>query len=73
MSFSVIAAMSLGGTGWLALALVASETSSLLQPASSAPAASAADVMSARTSERQINAKLHTPNAVLGGQIRTPD
>ena len=52
MSFSAIAAISLGGTGWLALALVASETSSLLQPASSTPAANATDVMSARTSER---------------------
>ena len=38
MFFSTIAARSFGGTGWLALALVASEISSLLQPASSTPA-----------------------------------
>jgi len=36
----------------LALAFWASEISSLLQPANITPAASAADVMSARTSER---------------------
>ena len=52
MSFAVMSAISFGGTGWLALALFASEISSLLQPASSTPAASAAEVMSARTSER---------------------
>ena len=52
MSFSTIAASSFGETGWLALALVASEISSLSQPASSTPAASAAEVMSARISER---------------------
>jgi len=51
-------------TGWLALALLASEISSLLQPASTRPAASAAEVMSARIGERQINAKLHTQRAI---------
>jgi hypothetical protein len=44
--------ISLGGTGWLALALLASEISSLLQPASMTLAARAADVTSARTSVR---------------------
>jgi hypothetical protein len=50
-----MSAISFGGTGWLALALLASEISSLLQPATSKPApARAADVTSARTSERLI-------------------
>src|SRR5579871_1394652 len=71
MFFSAIAATSLAGTGWLALALVASEPiSSLLQPARSTPADSAADVMSARTNEPRINAKLHTQRANLAPQPR---
>ena len=52
MSFSTIAWISFGETGWLALALVASETSSLLQLGQQHLAARAADVMSARTSAR---------------------
>jgi hypothetical protein len=52
----------------LALALFASEISSLLQPASSTPLASAADVMSARSSERLINGKLHTRWAIFAPQ-----
>ncbi len=52
MSLATMSESSFGGTGWLALALVASEISSLLQPVSSTLAARAADVMSARTSER---------------------
>src|ERR1700733_12826163 len=64
MSFSTIAAMSFGGTGWLALALVASEISSGSQPANSRPADSAAEVMSARQSERLINAKPQTQRAI---------
>jgi hypothetical protein len=64
MFLASIWAMSLGGTGWLALALVASEPiSSLLQPAKSVPADSATDVKSARTKERLINAKPHTQRA----------
>jgi hypothetical protein len=55
----------------LALALVASEaSSSVLQPAKSTAADSATDVMSARTSERPINAKLHTQQANLAPQTR---
>src|SRR5437879_5190577 len=42
--------------------------SSLLQPASSAPAPSAAEVMSARTSERSINVELPTQRAILAPQ-----
>jgi hypothetical protein len=44
--------------------------SSLLQPASSTPADSAADVKSARTNGWPINAKLHTQRANLEPQIR---
>ena len=70
MSFAVMSAISFGGTGWLALALLASEMSSLLQPASSTPApASAAEVMSARTSERLIKGKAPHPP----GNFRTPN
>src|SRR4051812_23732340 len=55
MSFSAIAAMSLGETGWLALALVASETWSVSQPASSTLAViSATEAKSARASGREI-------------------
>src|SRR5438874_5654184 len=42
--------------------------SSLLQPASNAPAPSAAEVMSARTSERSINVELPTQRAILAPQ-----
>src|SRR2546430_1774565 len=52
MSFSTMAWISFGGTGWLALALLASEIWSLSQLASNTPAARAAEVMSARTSVR---------------------
>ena len=69
MSFAVHVGDELGGTGWLALALLASEISSLLQPASSMPAASATDVMSARTSVRPINAKLRTRRAISNPDI----
>jgi hypothetical protein len=70
MSFAVMSAISFGGTGWLALALLASEMSSPLQLASSAPApARAADVTSARTSEA-VNQRLSsTPT----GHFRTPN
>src|SRR5581483_10304252 len=65
MSFSTIAWISFGGTGWLALALVASDISSVSQAAKRAPAAaSATDVMSARTSVRLINAELHTHRVI---------
>ena len=66
MSLSTMAWISFGGTGWLALALVASEISSVSQPDRNTPAAaSAAEVMSARTSVRSINAELHTLRAVF--------
>src|SRR6266446_7051143 len=42
--------------------------SSLLQPASSTPAPSAAEVMSARTSERSINVELPTQQAIFALQ-----
>src|SRR6266478_9701894 len=42
--------------------------SSLLQPASSTPAPSAAEVMSARTSERSINLELPTQRAIFAPQ-----
>jgi hypothetical protein len=45
--------------------LLASEASSPLQPARSAPAASAADIMTARTSVRWIKAKLRKQRANL--------
>src|SRR4051794_891264 len=54
MFFSTIAARSFGGTGWLALALVASETWSVSQPASTKLAASATETRNARASEREI-------------------
>src|SRR5262245_53464211 len=63
MSFSAIAASSFGGTGWLALALFAIETWSLLQPANKTAAAMAADPRSARTKLRCIKSKLHTHRA----------
>src|SRR5437667_4695701 len=42
--------------------------SSLLQPASNAPAPSATEVMSARTSERSINLELPTQRAIFAPQ-----
>src|SRR5258705_12636474 len=42
--------------------------SSLLQPASSTPAPSAAEIMSARTSERSINVELPTQQAIFAPQ-----
>src|SRR6267143_249726 len=42
--------------------------SSLLQPASNMPAPSAAEVMSARTSERSINVELPTQQAIFAPQ-----
>src|SRR5258708_23475761 len=42
--------------------------SSLLQPASNMPAPSAAEVMSARTSERSINVELPTQRAIFAPQ-----
>jgi hypothetical protein len=53
----------------LALALVASEISSELQPASSKPAASNADATSAPASDRTINAELRTPTRKLATPI----
>ncbi|GLR83896.1 hypothetical protein GCM10007857_06060 [Bradyrhizobium iriomotense] len=64
MSFSVIAARSFGETGWLALALVASETWSVSQPASITLATSATDVKSARASELEIKT-----DPTLTGQV----
>ncbi|GAB1717380.1 MAG: hypothetical protein NTAFB05_24220 [Nitrobacter sp.] len=64
-------ATSFGGTGWLALALLASEASSVLQPARRAPDASTANVMIARPgvrwikAERWIKAKLRKRRASL--------
>src|SRR5260221_13205009 len=42
--------------------------SALLQPASNTPAPSAAEVMSARTSERSINVELPTQQAIFAPQ-----
>ena len=68
MSFSAIAAISFGDTGWLALELVASEISSLSQPASSTPAASAAE-RDERANQRAIN-QCKAPHPT--GNFRTP-
>jgi hypothetical protein len=59
--------MSRSGIGLLALALFASEISSLLHPARTTPVASTTDVTSARTIVRLFNAKLRS-----GGQTHTP-
>ncbi|MET3325599.1 hypothetical protein ABIF54_002852 [Bradyrhizobium japonicum] len=81
MSFSTIAARSFGGTGWLALALVASETWSVSQPASRTLAVSSAtEAKSARASEREIKmdptpcrAESANPNSLEHDPTGDPD
>jgi hypothetical protein len=71
MFLSTMAWISFGGTGWFALALLASEISSLLQPASARPAASAAEVTSSRTGRREIKPEApHPPGNVGNPNIR---
>src|SRR5438552_1555792 len=72
MSFSVMAWISFGGTGWLALALVASDISSPLQPTSTTPTtANAAEGRSARRTEREIKGRPpHPPTKTQQPQPR---
>ena len=71
MSLACMSATSFGGTGWLALALLASEIWSLLQPASTTPVARTSEVAK-RANQRPIDQrKAPQPMGELPAEFRT--